>query len=168
VSKKNLRSVMDQLSNIYLCIGAFVIGMIAVVVMITVILRYFFSISFIWVEEFVTYAFIFSTFMGLGICIIKREHIAVNYLFDRLSGKKKLMASLINDGISMVVLGIILSKSFNWIHAVGNQISDGLRIQMKYVYIIMPISMIIALLCCAWRMYIDIKDYSDQNVLEDK
>lgn len=168
MSKKKRPLVIEKLSKFYLNLGGFVMGMIAVIVMVTVILRYFFSISFIWVEEFVTYAFIFSTFLGLGICIIKNEHIAVDYLFDKLTGKKKLFVSMFNNIVVMIVLSVILANSFNWIDAVGNQISDGLRVQMGHVYIIMPASMVLALICSVIRMVLDYKEYSNFKELEEE
>lgn len=161
--KENLKSsskYTSKILEIYISIGASVIGFIAVIVMATVILRYFFSITFIWVEEFVTFAFIFTTFWGVGANVLKNEHITIDYLFNKLTGKSKMIMSIINDVVIIFVCYIVLLNSFKWISAVGNQISDGLRVNMLYVYIIMPISMIMTIACVIIKI---IKDINENN-----
>lgn len=146
-NSKELKKIANRVLDLYISIGAAVMGLIALIVMLTVILRYFFSITFIWVEEFVTFAFIFTTFWGVGACILKNEHITIDYLFNMLTGKVRIALGIINNIIVIFVCYVVLLNSFKWIAAVGNQISDGLRINMKYVYILMPISMIMTMVC---------------------
>lgn len=157
-NSENLKKTANKILDFYVSIGAGVIGLIAVIVMATVILRYFFSITFIWVEEFVTFAFIFSTFWGVGACILKNEHITIDYLYNKLTGKVRMGIGIINNVIVIFVCYIVVLNSFQWISAVGNQISDGLRINMKYVYIIMPISMIITIVCGIIKTVLYIKE----------
>ncbi len=164
---KKEKSLFDKIMDIYMSIGGAIIGLIAVIVMITVILRYFFSITFIWVEEFVTFTFVFTTFFGVGICLLKNEHISVDYLFSRLRGRKRVIVGIINNVIVIVVSFVVLMNSFGWINAVGNQISDGLRVEMRYVYFIMPFSMVITIICGVIKAITDVKEYKIENKVEE-
>ena len=75
------------LYKLYVGIGMLAIGIITVCVISSVIMRYFFNVSFIFLEEFVTAVFTFSTFWGIGIAVLENEHIVIDVVFQTFPKK---------------------------------------------------------------------------------
>ena len=68
--------ILDKtLSVILIILAAF----LAVGVSVTIVLRYFFGISFAALEEFLTMSFIFITLFGSALAIREKQHIAITY-----------------------------------------------------------------------------------------
>jgi TRAP-type C4-dicarboxylate transport system permease small subunit len=115
-------------------------GTMTLAVIISVILRYFFNLSFIWAEEAITYMFIGTTFFGAVVCQKEKEHIQVNF-FERLFPKSvKRTAEVIGYVVTIAVLGFLFQISLAWIAVNGNSLSAGVMMPYKYFYIMVPIS----------------------------
>ena len=57
-------------------------ALLAALVIFTVIARYCFSLSWKQLAEFNTTLFAFTTFWGMGINVIKDEHVMIDILYD--------------------------------------------------------------------------------------
>ena len=68
--------------DIYMGIGMVAMAILAVSVMFSVIMRYFFGLSWKEVSEFNILLFAFTTFWGMGINVIKDEHVVIDIFFD--------------------------------------------------------------------------------------
>ena len=60
-------------------------ALLAALVIFTVIARYCFSLSWKQLAEFNTTLFAFTTFWGMGINVIKDEHVVIDILYDGVS-----------------------------------------------------------------------------------
>ena len=133
--------------KIYMGIGAAAMGLLAFLVIFTVIMRYCFSLSWKSVSEFNVLLFTFTTFWGLGLNVLKNEHVSVTILYDMLKPGLKRWISVLNYIVMLVV--DILFVHYGWAYAVkmGKQLSMGMEIPMIYMYGLMPVCGVICALC---------------------
>ena len=142
------------LYKVYVGIGMLAIAIITVCVIATVIMRYFFNISFIFLEEFVTVLFAFSTFWGIGMCTLEDEHVAINVLFDLFPAKVQHALKLFNYTLMTVVNLLMTYLAIGWIEKAGKTLTNAMRIQLKYIYVFLPIGFIIGAVCCCIKLYL--------------
>ncbi len=122
-------------------------GLLAVLVIFSVIARYFFSLSWKELSEFNVTLFAFTTFWGMGINVIKNEHVMIDILYDGVKPAIKRWLSVLNYIIVLVVDLVFVVQGVKYVGVAGKQISQGMEIPMKYMYGIMPISGIICAFC---------------------
>ncbi|MBR4038531.1 MAG: TRAP transporter small permease [Clostridia bacterium] len=122
-------------------------GLLAALVIFTVIMRYCFSLSWKSVSEFNTLLFTFTTFWGLGLNVLKNEHVSVTILYDSFKPAVKRWVTLINYIVMLVV--DILFIHYGWAYTVkmGKQLSMGMEIPMFYMYGLMPVCGVICAVC---------------------
>ncbi len=133
--------------KIYFGIGAAAMGLLAVLVIFTVIMRYCFSMSWKAVSEFNVTLFAFTTFWGLGLNVIKNEHVSINMLYDRFKPAVKRWLTVFNCLIMLVVDCLFVHYGWEYTLKMGKQISQGMEIPMSYMYGIMPVCGVICAVC---------------------
>ncbi len=127
-------------------------GLLAVLVIFSVIARYFFSLSWKELSEFNVTLFAFTTFWGMGINVLKNEHVIIDILYDRIPPAIKRWLSVLNYLIVLVVVLVFTYQGIQYVGVAGKQISQGMEIPMKYMYGIMPISGVICALCVVLKI----------------
>ena len=142
-----LKKLGATAEKIYFGIGAAAMGLLAFLVIFTVVMRYCFSLSWKSVSEFNVLLFTFTTFWGLGLNVLKNEHVSVTILYDVLPPVVKKWVSVFNYIVMLVV--DILFIHYGWAYAVkmGKQLSMGMEIPMIYMYGLMPVCGVICALC---------------------
>ena len=142
-----LKKLGALVEKIYMGIGAAAMGLLAFLVIFTVIMRYCFSLSWKSVSEFNVLLFTFTTFWGLGLNVLKNEHVSVTILYDMLKPAVKRWISVLNYIVMLVV--DILFIHYGWAYAVkmGKQLSMGMEIPMFYMYGLMPLCGVICAVC---------------------
>ena len=133
--------------KIYEGVGAVAMGLLALLVIFTVVMRYCFSLSWKSVSEFNVLLFTFTTFWGLGLNVLKGEHVSVTILYDKFPPVIKKIVGVINYIVMLVV--DVLFIQYGWAYAVkmGKQLSMGMEIPMFYMYGLMPVCGVICALC---------------------
>ncbi|MGD1822240.1 MAG: TRAP transporter small permease [Pleomorphochaeta sp.] len=147
-----LKTLSKKIYNIYVGIGVFAVGLIAFCVIFSVIARYFFGISFLFLEEFITTVFAFTTFWGIGICVIEDEHVGITSIYEKFPPKFKVFATIFNFIVMIVVDITMIKYGFKYVFKFGNQLSMGMSIPMKYMYGIIPLGCSIALLAMVIKL----------------
>jgi len=142
-----LKKLGATVEKIYMGVGAAAMGLLAFLVIFTVIMRYCFSLSWKSVSEFNVLLFTFTTFWGLGLNVLKNEHVSVTILYDMLKPAVKRWISVLNYIVMLVV--DILFIHYGWAYAVkmGKQLSMGMEIPMFYMYGLMPLCGVICAVC---------------------
>ena len=133
--------------KIYFGVGAAAIGLLAVLVIFTVIMRYCFSLSWKSVSEFNVTLFAFTTFWGLGLNVLKGEHVSINMLYDHFRPAVKRWIAVLNCLIMLAVDFLFVRYSWEYTLKMGKQISQGMEIPMSYMYGIMPVCGVICAFC---------------------
>lgn len=131
----------------YYYIGVIALALLAVLVIFTVIMRYFFSKSWKELSEFNVTLFAFTTFWGMGINVIKNEHVMIDILYNTFKPAVKRVVNIINLLISLIVDLVFTVQGFKYVAMAGKQISMGMEIPMKYMYGIMPVSGVLCAIC---------------------
>jgi|GEM_PF-789070 len=114
-------------------------GLMASLVVISVILRYVFNLTYVWSEELIIYLFVATTYFGSIICVKEKEHIDIPFLRDLAS---KDVGLVMDIGVCLINLAVQLGLayfSFTWMEKTGSSLTTGLLIPLYVVYSIFPI-----------------------------
>lgn len=143
-----LLHILDKIISIILIA---LVGFLAVGVMVTVILRYFFGVSFSTLEEFLTMAFIFTTLFGSALAIREKQHISIAFLADKFAGdsKTRKTISVIVVNVSIIFVSLVMvNYSIKWISQVGHLISSNSHLPMAIYYVFVPITFALTIFYC--------------------
>ena len=155
--------------DIYFGIGVVAMALLAVLVIFTVIARYFFSLSWKSLAEFNVTLFAFTTFWGMGINVMKNEHVMIDIIYDRIKPSVKRWLSVLNYLIVLTVDLVFVVQGYKYVGVAGKQISQGMEIPMKYMYGIMPVAGIICAICVVIKIIefitADISYFAPKNVV---
>ena len=141
-----MNTILKYLDKIMSFILIVLVAFLAVGVSVTVILRYFFGLSFSTLEELLTMAFIFTTLFGSALAIREKQHISISYLADKIVGnnKKRRIISVVLIDLSILFVAIVMIYySIIWIKQVGHLLSPNSHFPMSVYYIFVPITFII-------------------------
>lgn len=120
------------------------VAFLAVGVSATVVLRYFFGLSFAMLEEFLTMSFVIITLFGSALAIREKQHISIAFLADKVVGASKvrrIISTLLIDGSILFVCGMMFHYSCKWIQQVGHLLSQNSHLPMSVYYVFMPITL---------------------------
>ena len=132
-------------------------------VLFQVFSRYMLGTSFTWTEEFARFSLIWLTILGAAYLSGKREHLSMDFLYQKFSETNKRKASiLIEILIFLFALIVMVVGGFNLVYTTLHleQLSGTLRIPLGYVYAIMPFS---GLLIMCYSIYHISSFYSNKN-----
>jgi TRAP-type C4-dicarboxylate transport system permease small subunit len=121
-----------------LTVGSIFAGM-TVLIMLLVILRYVFNSSVPGGSEVLRYAFMYTTFLGAGLLVGRREHIAICQLMRRLP---RTVQRGVDVFVHLLIIALhiyLMILSFRWIAVTGGNIAEELNFPLKYVQISLPI-----------------------------
>ena len=118
-----MKKIGSVIEKIYFGIGAAAMGLLAVLVIFTVIMRYCFSLSWKSVSEFNVVLFAFTTFWGLGLNVLKNEHVSINILYDKFKPAVKRWISLFNYLVMLVVDFLFVRYSWQYTAKMGKQMA---------------------------------------------
>ena len=152
-----MKKIGQIAEKIYFGIGAVAMGLLALLVIFTVIMRYCFSLSWKELSEFNVTLFAFTTFWGLGLNVLKNEHVSITMLYDKFSPAIKRWVSVFDYLVMLVVDGYFVKFSWQYTQKMGMQISQGMEIPMSYMYGIMPLCGSICALCIVIKIIQTIK-----------
>lgn len=112
-------------------------------VLFQVFSRYILGTSFTWTEEFARFSLIWMTILGAAYLNAKREHLSMDFLYQKFSVSNKKKASILIEVLIFLFAAIIMVVGgFNLVYITLHleQLSGTLRIPLGYVYAILPIS----------------------------
>ena len=133
--------------DVYEGVGAVAMGLLAFLVIFTVVMRYCFSLSWKSVSEFNVMLFTFTTFWGLGLNVLKGEHVSVTILYDKIKPSIKRWVCVLNYIVMFVVDVLFIKYGWEYTNKMGKQLSMGMEIPMKYMYGVMPVCGVICAVC---------------------
>jgi len=169
---KNLKKLGATLEKLYMGVGAVAMGLLAFLVIFTVIMRYCFSLSWKSVSEFNVMLFTFTTFWAMGLNVLKGEHVSINILYDKIKPSVKRWVSVFNYIVMFVVDVLFIKYGWDYTVKMGKQLSMGMEIPMKYMYGVMPVCGVICAVCILIKLVMTVKaplsafEPQDQSVSE--
>jgi ribonuclease R len=78
--------------------------------------------------------FAFTTFWGLGLNVLKNEHVSINILYDKFKPPVKRWVTLFNYVVMLVVDCLFVKYSWEYTAKMGKQISQGINQLMKEIH----------------------------------
>ncbi|WP_320121167.1 TRAP transporter small permease [uncultured Sphaerochaeta sp.] len=121
-------------------VGIALTAILATGVIISVILRYVFSIAFVQSEELLTMVFVATTFFGAALGLRESEHIAVSNFVSAMPAKPRKVFAVIGQVVIIVVSLGMIYYSYRMIMKVGKVPSPATGIPRGYYYAMIPIS----------------------------
>lgn len=128
-------------------IGSLLFAATAILFM-NVVLRYGFQANTDWAAEFIRYAMIWITFIGMGLCFQRGMHVGIDVFMQLLPKKITVFVQLIIN--ICIVLFLIFFGWFGFklvqFSIMTNQITPSLEISIYWIYLIIPIGCLLSLL----------------------
>lgn len=151
----------------YFVIGVIAMALLASITIFSVAARYFFALSWKQLAEFNTTLFAFTTFWGMGINVIKDEHVIIDIIYDGVRPVRKRWLAILNYLIVLVVDLVFTVQGVKYVGVAGKQISQGMEIPMAFMYGIMPVCGAICAVCVVIKILIlykaDISFFAPKN-----
>ena len=118
-----------------------------VVVLGSVILRYFFSITIRWTDELTRFIFIFLVFLGIPIAFREHSHVIIEFFISPLPlGLRKWLDKSVNLAIAACVSVISISSITMILSPIGKTLSPGLKLPRGFIYAAAPIGFVLLLI----------------------
>ena len=99
-----------------------------------VFFRYVLNNSIPWAEELCRYLFVWLVFMGAGLGLVKRAHIAVDVIPNMIPNRFRKYYQMLLDVAVLVVSIFLLRYGYTLAMANFNQSSPAMQIPIGYVY----------------------------------
>ncbi len=131
---------LDNLLNVW---GIFLIGTMTVGVILLVLLRYVFNVTFVWAEAAITIMFIGTTYFGAVLGVREDEHIRIEYFVERFP---KRVQNIIHSIVMVIIIAVqvvVFKTSLVWIDKIGNAKNVALNMPNAYFYVMVPISSVL-------------------------
>lgn len=144
--------IEEKLSEILSYFSIFIMGLMSVLVIVCVFLRYVFSISFVWSEELITFLFLATTYFGVVLGVRYDEHIKIDFLTEKYGKKGKAISDILISILVIFVQFVVFKASILWIERVGDVLSPGMRIPNKIIYSMLPISCVLVVFYELWKI----------------
>ncbi len=144
-------------------------GLLALGVVVTVLLRYVFGVSFAWAEELLTMVFIATTFFGAALGLREGEHIAISLFPPKKPILQKALSILVML-VVIVVSAFVFKYSRVWISKVGGVPSPATGIVSGVFYQFVPISFAITIFYAAVQIlsqFVEIRLPATKSVFQD-
>ena len=127
--------------------------MVMVLVMfMQVVLRYVFSTGFAWSEELSRFLMIYMIFIGGALLTSQDGHISVTILDDLLKGISYKVIKAIQYLISLAYCFFMARIGLSTLSIVARQKTPNMQITMDWVYMIIPVSMILMVIYIASKL----------------
>ncbi len=122
------------------------LGLMTAVLMLQVLARYVLQVSIPWTEEVSRYLLVLMTFVGAALALRDRQHIAITFLLDRLTGSQRIWADLIFNVLIMLFLGAVFRGSVRMIQLTWETPAGTVPwITTGRVYLILPFAVVLML-----------------------
>ncbi len=136
----------------YVAVGIAATGFLAASVIFAVIMRYFFGITFLFLEELITLVFASIAFWCIGICALENDHVVVDFFFKRIPLRIRRYVEIFNTLVVIAVLAVIDWYSIGWIKVAGKTLSVGMRVKYVYIYGAMPVGITLSLVFVIYKL----------------
>jgi TRAP-type mannitol/chloroaromatic compound transport system permease small subunit len=100
---------------------------IVVLMAVNVVLRYLFSYGSVWAQELEWHLLAPLILFGMSYALLHGEHVRVDVLYSNFSERKKLLVDLLSAVLCIVISGIIIWLSINYVqqaYVIGEKSAD--------------------------------------------
>jgi TRAP-type C4-dicarboxylate transport system permease small subunit len=111
-----------------------------VIVVAAVVARYGFGQAVSWTEEVPRYLLIWVSFLGAAVCVLKREHVGFDLLFESLPRRARRVVAIF---INLLILGfgwIMFRYGIVFVQDFGSDLMETIPFSNYWYYTAMPVS----------------------------
>ena len=143
-----IKTILDRISDgLDKICGAICVLMIAAMVILTtsqIVFRTWFT-ALPWSDEVTRYLLVWSTFLG-ATCVYRHSgNISITFIQEAFPAKVAKVLRVLVHAVCFVLFAVLLY--YGWLYAVNtNMTATALPIKMSYIYLCVPISMVILLI----------------------
>lgn len=135
---ETLRKGLDKVLEFICCI---LLALMTILVTWQVVSRYVLNNPSTITEELVLFSFVWMGLLGGAYLFGKNEHMAMTFLFDKLSGKNQIKVRIFFELVIMAfAVFILIFGGYNMSKLSMGQLSSSLQIPMGYIYLALPLS----------------------------
>ena len=135
---ESLRKGLDKVLEFICCL---LLALMTIFATWQVASRYIFNNPSTVTEELVLISFVWMGLLGAAYVFGKQEHMAMTFLFDKLSEKNQDKAKLFYEVVIMIfALLVLVFGGWNMSQLSMGQVSSSLQIPMGYIYLALPLS----------------------------
>lgn len=127
-------------------------------IFVQVVLRYVFSVAFIWGEELSLFAFIWCVFLGAAINTRRQSHLSFDFVGGLLQGRGAAIHRLLLDAIILAFSVFMVVKGWEFAVFGIKRLSPGLGITMFVPTLIIPVSAVFMCLAAAVSVVQDLRE----------
>ena len=159
---ETLRKRLDKVLEFICCT---LLALMTILVTWQVVSRYVLNNPSTVTEELVLFSFVWMGLLGGAYLFGKNEHMAMTFLFDKLSEKNKIKVRIFFELVIMAfAVFILVFGGWNMSKLSMGQLSSSLQIPMGYIYLALPLSGITTMIYNALNISDIIKELSgDKN-----
>lgn len=163
----NLLKWLDE--NFERTILLFLLGLMTVVIVLQVFMRYIMQNSLTWSEELARFCFVWLVYIGISYGVKKAKHIRVEALLAILGRKGKYIINMVAYSLFLVFAVYALYYGFSIYGIIGGsgQKAPSLGISMSIMYLGMPVGMLLTCIRLIQRMYFETKMFKNNEEIID-
>ena len=164
---ETLRKRLDKVLEFICCT---LLALMTILVTWQVVSRYVLNNPSTVTEELVLFSFVWMGLLGGAYLFGKNEHMAMTFLFDKLSEKNQIKVRIFFELVIMAfAVFILVFGGWNMSKLSMGQLSSSLQIPMGYIYLALPLSGITTMIYNALNISDIIKELSgDKNKQKSK
>lgn len=134
---------LEKIERILLTVS---MGVMSVIIVYQVILRYFFSRSNSWSEELARYLMIFSAMVGAAIAVRRNTHLQIDILINYLKPQIKRLFIIISTLVGTAFLVFLFIYSVRLVGIGRSNMSAGINVSMAIPYTFIPVGVVLMIL----------------------
>lgn len=143
--ESRLTSAIESIMAILLCL-------VFVIVVTLVVMRYVFNASITGANEMMVILFVYATVLGAAVGLGKREHLSVDFLFDKLPVSLQLVMRRIQLGLLACLNLVALVLSIYWIKQTGDYLMPSTGLPRWMAQLSIPLGTGLAVFYCLLRI----------------
>lgn len=139
----------------------YIVRLIGVLLITTVLMqiftRIFFKVPFSWTDELARFAFIWYCFLGSVLTMHKKMHLGIDYFESKMKPKNQFINRIFVYSMQIFFSSFLAYYGYKLLGIVGRQKSPIMRVQMKYIYSVLPISGVLYLILSIHELVLHLK-----------
>jgi len=166
---KKIISLVSKADNIITFLCVLLLCALTIMVLASVAMRFFFSISIQAMEELCRYTFIAFIMLMCGPVVWRESHINVDLLIKKTRGKLRKTLGIINTVMTTAVLGYIVYWAVPWIQNIKRfgQLTSSQKFELWMPNMLVPIGLGLALLFAIALLAKKIAEYNNEDTDDD-
>jgi TRAP-type C4-dicarboxylate transport system permease small subunit len=134
---KVLETIFDVIEQ---GLGVCFVLLMFISVLLQVFYRYVLQSPLTWTEEVARYSFIWTVLLGAAFAVRRKEHVAMNLLFDRFPKSVQRYVTVVINGIILISLIYLLPVSWSFFSFMKNVSAPTLNISWGFLFFAAPLS----------------------------